>query len=128
MWKHFSLSFLLSNLIGQLKQGMNERRTKMFGHSFKICSKILVHLIHLSGKMIHYGTNIYIYVRTPNSNKNFFWNYTPPIRGHSGFWKTYHKIKKVFFRITLNMIFIIFWHIVWFTNKIKLRQLRPQVF
>jgi hypothetical protein len=29
-------------------------------------------------KMIHYGTNItYIYVRTPNSNKRYYWNFTP---------------------------------------------------
>jgi hypothetical protein len=34
--------------------------------------------IHLHGKMIHYGTKIaYIYVRTPNSNKRYFWNCTP---------------------------------------------------
>ena len=30
------------------------------------CSKILVHLIHLAGKMIHYGKNIaYIFVIIP---------------------------------------------------------------
>jgi hypothetical protein len=29
-------------------------------------------------KMIHYGTNIaYIYVRTPKSNKRYYWNCTP---------------------------------------------------
>ena len=33
----------------------------------KICSKILVHLIHLLGKKIPYGTKItYIFVRIPN--------------------------------------------------------------
>ena len=48
------------------------------GHSFKSCSKILVHLIHLVGKIMHYGTKIaYIFVRIPNSNKKFLWNYTP---------------------------------------------------
>jgi hypothetical protein len=37
-----------------------------------------VHQIHLHGKMIHYGTKIaYIYVRTPNSNKRYYWNCTP---------------------------------------------------
>ena len=34
------------------KQGMNGKRTKKCGHSFKICSKILVHMIHLVGKII----------------------------------------------------------------------------
>jgi hypothetical protein len=30
-------------------------------------------------KNIHYGTKItYIYVRTPNSNKRYYWNFTPP--------------------------------------------------
>jgi hypothetical protein len=39
---------------------------------------IPVHQIHLHGKMIHYGTKItYIYVRTPNSNKRYYWNCTP---------------------------------------------------
>jgi hypothetical protein len=34
-----------------------------------------MHQIHLHGKMIHYGTKItYIYVRTPNSNKRYYWN------------------------------------------------------
>ena len=32
---------------------MNGRMKKKCGHSFKIFSKILVHLIHLAGKMIH---------------------------------------------------------------------------
>ena len=37
------------------------------GNSFKSCSKILVHLIHLVGKMIPYSTNIaYIFVIIPN--------------------------------------------------------------
>ena len=41
-------------------------------------NRILVHQIHLHGKMIHYGTKIaYIYVRTPNSNKMYYWNCTP---------------------------------------------------
>ena len=42
---------------------MNGGRTKKCGLSFKICSKILVHLIHLVGKMIPYDTkNVYIFV------------------------------------------------------------------
>ena len=47
-------------------------------HSCKSCSKIPIHLIHLVGKLIHYGTKItYIFVRIPKSNKIFFWNCAP---------------------------------------------------
>ena len=50
-----------------ITKGMNGRGMKKCGHSFKICSKILVHMIHLVGKMIPYGTNIaYIFVKIPN--------------------------------------------------------------
>jgi hypothetical protein len=53
-----------------IEAGMNGRMTKKCGLSFKGCSGIPVHQIHLHGKMIHYGTKIaYIYGRTPNSNK-----------------------------------------------------------
>jgi len=31
--------------------------------------------------------------------------HTSPLRGHSGFLKTYHKVKKYFFGMALNMIF-----------------------
>jgi len=52
---------------------MNGRMKKKCGLSFKGCSRIPVHKIHLHGKMIHYCSNIaYIYVRTPNSNKRYF--------------------------------------------------------
>ena len=77
---------------------MNGRMKKKCGHSFKIWNKIPVHLIHLAGKMIHYGKNIaYIFVIIPDSNKRFFWNCTPLLGGHSGFLKTYHKVRKEFF-------------------------------
>jgi hypothetical protein len=52
---------------------MNGKMKKKCGLSLKGCSRILVHQIHLHGKMIHYGTKIaYIYVRTSNSNKRFY--------------------------------------------------------
>jgi hypothetical protein len=77
---------------------MNGRMTKKCGLSFKGCSTILVHQIHLHGKMIHYGTKIdYIYVRTPNSQKVLLKLHTSPVGGHSGFLKTYHRVKKDFF-------------------------------
>ena len=50
-----------------ITEGMNGRRMKKCGHSFKSCSKILVHLIHLFGKMVPYGTHIaYLFVIIPN--------------------------------------------------------------
>ena len=50
-----------------ITEGMNGRRMKKCGHSFKSCSKILVHVIHLVAKMIPYGTKItYIFARIPN--------------------------------------------------------------
>jgi hypothetical protein len=78
---------------------MNGRMTKTCGLSFKGCSKIPVHQVHLHGKMIHYGTKIdYIYVRTPNSNKKVLLElHTSPVGGHSRFLKTYHRVKKEFF-------------------------------
>ena len=63
----------------------------MYGQSFKSCSKILVHMIHLVGKMIPYGTKI-AYIL--NILLEF---HTSPLGGHSGFLKTYHRVKKEFF-------------------------------
>jgi hypothetical protein len=61
-----------------IEEGKNGRMMKKCGLSFKGCSRIPVHQIHLHEKMIHYGTKItYIYVRTPNSNKRYYWNCTP---------------------------------------------------
>lgn len=48
------------------------------GHSFISYNETPVHLIPLVGKMTLCGTRItYIYVRSPNSSKRFFWNCTP---------------------------------------------------
>ena len=54
--------------------------------------------------------------------------HTSPLGGHSRFLKTYHKVKKYFFGMALNLIFKSLWWNVWFASKIKLRQSRPQVF
>ena len=54
--------------------------------------------------------------------------HTSPLGGHSRFLKTYHRVKKEFFGMALNMIFKILWRNVWFASKIKLRKLRPQLF
>ena len=53
--------------------------------------------------------------------------HTSPLGGHLGFLKTYHRVKKDFFEMALNLVFKILWQNVWFSNKIKLRQLRPRV-
>jgi hypothetical protein len=46
---------------------MNGRMMKKCGLSFKGCSRILVHRIHLHGKMIHYGTMIRDQILLKNS-------------------------------------------------------------
>ena len=48
--------------------------------------------------------------------------HTSPIGGHSGFLKTYHRIKKDFFWEGLKMMFKILWQNVWYVNKIRERQ------
>ena len=46
--------------------------------SFNKYKRIPMHYSLFCGKMIHYGIMItYIYVRTPNSSKSSFQNYTP---------------------------------------------------
>ena len=53
--------------------------------------------------------------------------HTSPLGGHSIFLKTYHRVKKEFFGRALNQIFKSLLQNVWFTNKIKLKQLRHRV-
>jgi len=48
--------------------------------------------------MIHYGTQIaYTYEIIPNSSKNYYGIAHLSLGGHSGFLKTYHKVKKEIF-------------------------------
>jgi hypothetical protein len=54
--------------------------------------------------------------------------HTSPVGGHSGFLKTYHRVKKDFFGMALKLMFKGLWQNVWFSNKIRWKQLRPQVF
>ena len=50
---------------------------KKGGNLVESDNKIPVHLIHLAGKIIHYGTKIaYTSVRIPNLNKRFLRNCT----------------------------------------------------
>ena len=47
--------------------------------------------------------------------------HTFPLGGHSGFLKTYHRVKKFFFGMEINLIFKRLWWNVWFSSRIKLR-------
>ena len=67
MWKHFfcAISIIQPDWINEAR--MNGSMTRKCRHSFKRYNKIPVYLIHLTGKMIRYGTRIhYTYVRIPN--------------------------------------------------------------
>ena len=102
---------------------MNGRMMKRCGHSFKIFSKSLEHIKYLAGKRIYYGTNIaYIFVRIPNSNKIFFYNYTPtPQDGTQDFSKHTMGSRRNFIGMGLNLIFRSLQQNVCFSNKIRLR-------
>jgi hypothetical protein len=54
--------------------------------------------------------------------------HTSPVGGHSGFLKTYHRVKKDFFWEGLKTNVQSLWQNVWFANKIRWKQLRPRVF
>ena len=61
----YAISIIQPNWITKARD--DGRRMKKCGYSFKSCSKILLNLIHLVGKMIPYGTKIaYIFSRIPN--------------------------------------------------------------
>ena len=54
--------------------------------------------------------------------------HTSPLGGHSGFLKTYHRVKKEFFWDGLKSDIQTFVAEFWFANKIKLKQLRCRVY
>ena len=90
--------FQLYNLIGYLKQGKNGRMTHQCGHSFNSCKNILVYQILLCGRMIHYVIRItYICTKSQLKQKVLLGSHTSLVGGHSGFLKTYHKVKKELF-------------------------------
>ena len=72
---------------------------KKYGHLFKSYNKIPVHLIHLAGKIIHYGTKIsHTSIRIRNSNKKFLWNCTLlPQEGTQDFQKLTTGLRRNFF-------------------------------
>ena len=75
-----------------------------------------------------YKDRLYLCKNSQLEQKVLLELHTSPVGGHSGFLKTYHRVKKDFFgdglktdvqRIMVN---------VWFAKKIRWKQLRPQVF
>jgi len=60
-----------------LHRAIYEKEMSAILHALKIYNKIPVHLIHLAGNMIRYGTRIgYTYVRLSNLNKRLLGNRT----------------------------------------------------
>ena len=78
---------------------MNGRIMKMCGISFKGCSRILVHQIHLHGKndSLWYKDHLYLCKNSQLKQNVLLELHTSPVGGHSGFLKTYHRVKKDFF-------------------------------
>ena len=78
---------------------MNGRMMKKHGHLFKGCSRIPVHLIHLNLKndSLWYKDRLYLCKTSQLKHKVLLELHTSPLGGHSGFLKTYHRVKKEFF-------------------------------
>jgi hypothetical protein len=75
-----------------------------------------------------YKDHLYLCKNSQLKQKVLLELHTSPVRGHSGFLKTYHRVKKDFFGMALKLMFKGLWQNVWFANKIRWKQLRPQVF
>jgi hypothetical protein len=75
-----------------------------------------------------YKDRLYLCKNSQLKQKVLLEFHTSPVGGHSGFLKTYHRVKKDFFGMALKLMFKGLWQNVWFANKIRWKQLRPQVF
>jgi hypothetical protein len=75
-----------------------------------------------------YKDRLYLCKNSQLKQKVLLELHTSPVGGHSGFLKTYHRVKKDFFGMALKLMFKGLWQNVWFANKIRWKQLRPQVF
>jgi hypothetical protein len=75
-----------------------------------------------------YKDRLYLCKNSQLKQKVLLELHTSPVGGHSGFLKTYHRVKKDFFWMALKLMFKGLWQNVWFANKIRWKQLRPQVF
>ena len=75
-----------------------------------------------------YKDRLYLCKNSQLKQKILMELHTSPLGGHSGFLKTYHRVKKEFFGMALNQIFKSLWWNCWLANKIKLKQLRHRVY
>jgi hypothetical protein len=75
-----------------------------------------------------YKDHLYFCKKSQLKQKVLLELHTSLVGGHSGFLKTYHRVKKDFFGMALKLMFKGLWQNFWFANKIRWKQLRPQVF
>ena len=75
-----------------------------------------------------YKDHLYLCKKSQLKQKVLLELHTSPVGGHSGFLKTYHRVKKEFFWDCLKHDVQGLWQNVWFANKIRWKQLRPKVF
>ena len=78
--------------------------------------------------LLWYKYRLYLCKNSQLKQKILMELHTSPLGGHSGFLKTYHRVKKEFFGMALKRIFRSLWQNAWFANKIKLKQLRHRVY
>jgi hypothetical protein len=71
-----------------------------------------------------YKDRLYLCKNSQLKQKVLLELHTSPIGGHSGFLKTYHRVKKDFFGMALKLMFKGLWQNVWFANKIRWKQLK----
>jgi hypothetical protein len=75
-----------------------------------------------------YTNHLYLCKNSQIKQKVIFELHTSLVGGNSGFFKTYHRVKREFFGISLKLMFKGLWYNFWFSNKIRWKQLKPQVF
>ena len=75
-----------------------------------------------------YTNHLYLCKNSQIKQKVLLELHTSSVGGHSGFLKTYHRVKKEFFWDGLKTDVQRFVEKCWFANKIRWKQLRPQVF
>ena len=75
-----------------------------------------------------YKDRLYLCKNSQLKQKILMELHTYPLGGHSGFLKLTTGLRRNFFGMALNQIFKSLWQNVWFSNKIKLKQLRHRVY
>jgi hypothetical protein len=72
-----------------------------------------------------YKDHLYLCKNSQLKQKVLLELHTSPVGGHSGFLKTYHRVKKDFFWDGLKLMFKGLCQNFWFANKIRWKQLIP---